>query len=394
MRVRVVQEPFNRDGLSTPWREGLVPAAAAAERIAAAGLFLASATATLTISVPGPVAAWAYALVVLAGACWWSFCSTASCNAKASASGMAVGASPRAAVGRAVVRRAAVWREAAMLILAACGALQWMTGATVYRYATFDAWTRTTALVAAGALARGALASERLRHGFLRAFVWFAAGVSGVAVLCYFTSPGRLLWIFPSPYPDTWGPFLSRNDFAAFLELALPAALWLGLRNRGPHTAPAFSRSAASIPSNRTQSCRSDPRVDRSSGKSRASTVYLCIAAWLVAAGVASASRAGSAREAARLRPPQAKPRCTSRQCWHAIPPSFDRDRQLCSGLRGYSRPDASRRGVRPAISKAKAAARGKRQLRNAAKSLRTATDPRYRDKGSENATRKPRKVK
>jgi hypothetical protein len=56
----------------------------------------------------------------------------------------------------------------------------------------------------------------------------------GVAsVLAYYTSPGKILWFFPSPYPDVWGPFLSRNNFAQFLELALPVSLWLGSTGRG-----------------------------------------------------------------------------------------------------------------------------------------------------------------
>jgi O-antigen ligase len=63
-----------------------------------------------------------------------------------------------------------------------------------------------------------------------------------------------VLWIFPSPYPYAWGPFLSRNDFAGFLELSFPVAFWLCLSDRLP----------------------------------------VWIPAWMLAAGVASASRAGA----------------------------------------------------------------------------------------------------
>ncbi len=303
MRVPVVQKPFNRSGLSTRWVDGTVPAAAG-ERIAAVGFFLANAAATLTISVPSPIAAWTYSFAVLVGASWWSFYSKDRCTAKSPASGTVVRPSPRTVVEKAAPWRAIfwgsiAWREFAMLILAACGALQWMTGATVYRYATLDAWTRTTALVAAAVLARGVLASDRLRHRFLRAFVWFAAAVSALAVLCYFTSPGRLFWIFPSPYPDTWGPFLSRNDFAAFLELALPVALWLGLRDHPAHPSSSFSLFRAHLPSSGTRLRWNEPPLDPRSKGSRNGTVYLCVAAWLLAAGVASASRAGSSLLAA-----------------------------------------------------------------------------------------------
>jgi hypothetical protein len=269
------------------------------ERSAAAGIFLASAAATLTISVPSPLVQWAYALIVMVVACWWTFYSRHLLHAKRAASGaLACGFRSYSGFLEAV----------AMLVIAACGALQWITGATVYRYATLDAWTRTTALVAVAILTRGVLGDERLRDCFLRAFAWFATVVSVAAVLAYFTSPGRILWIFPSPYPDTWGPFLSRNDFAAFLELAFPVALWLGLGDGAPdaarqlpeldaarHLSESASRSGHHAPRFPEGSrYTAPPRRSRSSRDSSSGTVYLCIAAWLLAAGVASASRAGS----------------------------------------------------------------------------------------------------
>jgi len=114
------------------------------------------------------------------------------------------------------------------------------------------------------AASRG-LRNARLRLQFLTVFAWFGFAVSVVAVLAYFTSPGRVLWIFPSPYPDTWGPFLSRNDFAGFLDLSFPVALWLSLSERPGGASP---RIPAWIP--------------------------VWIPAWMLAAGVASASRAGA----------------------------------------------------------------------------------------------------
>jgi O-Antigen ligase/Transcription termination factor nusG len=83
----------------------------------------------------------------------------------------------------------------------------------------------------------------------------------GVAsVVAYYTSPGKIFWFFESPYPDVWGPFLSRNNFAQFLELALPVSLWLGCR-----------------------ACRS-----------RRGTLYLWMSASILACGLVSASRAGA----------------------------------------------------------------------------------------------------
>lgn len=80
------------------------------------------------------------------------------------------------------------------------------------------------------------------------------------SVVAYYASPGRILWLLPSPYPDVWGPFLSRNNFAQFLELAFPVALWLA--------------------------CSARQAGERS--------VYMWMSAAMLSCGVASASRAGA----------------------------------------------------------------------------------------------------
>jgi O-antigen ligase len=55
-----------------------------------------------------------------------------------------------------------------------------------------------------------------------------------------YTSPGRILWLFPTEYPDfVMGPFVSRNLYAAFVELILPIGLAeaIGGRRRFLHAA-------------------------------------------------------------------------------------------------------------------------------------------------------------
>jgi O-antigen ligase len=91
---------------------------------------------------------------------------------------------------------------------------------------------------------------------FLRVFAWFGFAIAIGAVLAFYLSPREILWIFPIPFPAAWGPFLSRNNFAQFLELALPVPLWFGLRGRGEQ--------------------------------------YIWMAAAMLGAGLASASRAGA----------------------------------------------------------------------------------------------------
>ncbi len=145
-----------------------------------------------------------------------------------------------------------------LILLLAWGFFQLLVGSTVYRYATLQGSLRSAALAATAWCAFHALQPRDVRVRFLRAFAWFGTAVAVISVLAYFTSPGKILWTFDAPYPDVWGSFLSRNNFAQFLELAMPVALWFGFREPG------------------------------------GDMLYTLFAAVMVAAGLASASRAGS----------------------------------------------------------------------------------------------------
>jgi len=151
----------------------------------------------------------------------------------------------------------------ALVVLSLWGFAQLAAGATVYRYATWGASLRAMALGATVWVAASALGDSALRLRFLGAFAWFGFTISLLSVLTYFTSPGRLLWFFVSPYPDVWGPFLSRNDFSGFMELSFPVAAWL-----------AFDRPPL----------RSQVPIG----------VPMWVPAWMLAAGLASGSRAGA----------------------------------------------------------------------------------------------------
>jgi len=242
MSVSLSGKPFNRHRLSTLWVHGTVGRAERLERASAAVLLVLGAAATLTTWVRSPLLAWGYALGVFLLAGMWT------------ARDVLTPRAVRITLPGATLGAISLW-----------GFAQLGLGATVYRYATLDAAVRTAALGATVFAASRALRSARLRLQFLTAFAWFGFAMSVAAVLTYFTSPGRVLWIFPSPYPDTWGPFLSRNDFAGFLELSFPVALWLCLSDRPARGSP---RIPASIPAP--------------------------IPAWMLAAGLASASRAGA----------------------------------------------------------------------------------------------------
>src|ERR1017187_9209609 len=59
-----------------------------------------------------------------------------------------------------------------------------------------------------------------------RTMVWFAFVVSVIAILQNATAPGKVFWLFQTPYTLIMGPILSRNHWAAFVEAVLPIALY------------------------------------------------------------------------------------------------------------------------------------------------------------------------
>lgn len=123
-------------------------------------------------------------------------------------------------------------------VIGAWGFVQLALGATVYRYATLGAALQWAALAAVAFSAAAVLSLPERREMWLEWFCWFAVGIGLVSVLAYHTSPGKILWWFPSAYPDNWGPFPSRNNFAQFLELSFPVAVYQfdRMQSREPQT--------------------------------------------------------------------------------------------------------------------------------------------------------------
>lgn len=132
-------------------------------------------------------------------------------------------------------------------------------GKSVYAAQSWEAaawWLTAVACTGAGA---HLLAGERPRVWFLRAFLWFGAAVAVVGLAQFYSGSSKIFWLFPYRYSDCLGPFQNRNNFAAFIELLVPIALWQALEER------------------------------------RDRILYLGLGASLVAAAVASGSRAGTA---------------------------------------------------------------------------------------------------
>jgi len=119
------------------------------------------------------------------------------------------------------------------------GLLQLATGRTSSAADTWSATLRWAALAAVFFLAGmvitrpGQHTSREARRAFLDLFVWFATAEAVLCLTQIFTSNGRVLWLFDSGYPDVYATFQYYNNYAQFVELALPIALWRALRARG-----------------------------------------------------------------------------------------------------------------------------------------------------------------
>jgi O-antigen polymerase len=89
--------------------------------------------------------------------------------------------------------------------------------------------------LAAFSLALEGAADAARRERFLRTLLWFAAGIAVAATLTSFTSrPGFAFWRFPVEQDViTFGPFLYRNQYAAFVEAILPLAVLRAILDRG-----------------------------------------------------------------------------------------------------------------------------------------------------------------
>ncbi|HVN05620.1 MAG TPA: O-antigen ligase family protein [Bryobacteraceae bacterium] len=113
------------------------------------------------------------------------------------------------------------------------GLLQLASGNTIYRWGTWNAALTWTTWLALFFLALQLFQHAAARDWFLRFALYFGFALSVVSTLQMFTSGGKIFWLFPSGYTDfVLGPFVYRNQYAAFLELILPIALWQALRDR------------------------------------------------------------------------------------------------------------------------------------------------------------------
>jgi O-antigen ligase len=134
------------------------------------------------------------------------------------------------------------WRGSLLLVPMAGAALwgipQLAVGWTRNRFETGEATLAWSAYLAIFFLSLQVFAAPDRRGWLRRALVVFGCALSLVSVTQLFTSPGRIFWIFPTPYQDqVMGPFVSRDQYAAFIELVLPVAIFEAVRSRRNKTA-------------------------------------------------------------------------------------------------------------------------------------------------------------
>ncbi|MEQ1945794.1 MAG: O-antigen ligase family protein [Bryobacteraceae bacterium] len=114
------------------------------------------------------------------------------------------------------------------------GALQWALHSTVDVALTEEALLNWLTNLTVFAVALDLLRNASSRDRFLNVIVWFALALSVVAVFTVLTSPlGKAFWIFEtgSGVP-TLGPFVYKNQYAAFIEAILPLAVLRALGGR------------------------------------------------------------------------------------------------------------------------------------------------------------------
>jgi O-antigen ligase len=117
---------------------------------------------------------------------------------------------------------------------AACGLIQVIAGDSVYQLRTLETSLDWIVNLAAFSLALALARSGKERERFLSLTLVVAAVLSLLAIFTILTSPaGKVFWLFPSTAGMvTLGPFVYKNQYAAFVEACLPIAMFHAICDR------------------------------------------------------------------------------------------------------------------------------------------------------------------
>jgi O-antigen ligase len=134
-----------------------------------------------------------------------------------------------AGIGRGKVRMADSAAPRLVYLIPLWGAGQIFAHTTASSFETRGEVLRWGALAGVFFLSQIVAGTGKARRNFLSVFLCFATGMAVLCLAQLFTSEGRVLWMFPTGYPDVYATFPSYNNYAQFIELALPIALWRAL---------------------------------------------------------------------------------------------------------------------------------------------------------------------
>ncbi|MBV8571095.1 MAG: O-antigen ligase family protein [Acidobacteriaceae bacterium] len=101
----------------------------------------------------------------------------------------------------------------------------------------YDGWTAVIFWSAAAAitwLGAHLFVDFRAAAAFRLVLILFASAMCVLDLLEQASSANKYYWLIPSRYNTVFGPFAYWNNFAQFVELALPVTLWAGLSRRKP----------------------------------------------------------------------------------------------------------------------------------------------------------------
>ncbi|MCU1262513.1 MAG: O-antigen polymerase [Bryobacterales bacterium] len=122
-------------------------------------------------------------------------------------------------------RWTSTWLYVPLALAAAWGPLQIALHATVYPFETAASSLNWLTDFIVFVLAAQFLRARSVRDRFLNTLLYFGFAVIVIAIVQSFTSPKWVFWVFESRY-QVIGPFVYKNQFAAFVELLLPIALY------------------------------------------------------------------------------------------------------------------------------------------------------------------------
>jgi len=135
-----------------------------------------------------------------------------------------------AGIGRGPERIATGLAPRLVYLIPLWGVVQLVAHTTASSVETRTSVLRWGALAGVFFLTQTVARSRTARRNILSAFLIFATAMAVLCLAQLFTSAGLVLWLFPSGYPDVYATFPSHNNYAQFVELALPIALWRALR--------------------------------------------------------------------------------------------------------------------------------------------------------------------